>query len=126
MRYFGFAGRNLAEEEMVSARQMNEVVLVGDIINTGDYKCRICMDLGDLEAEMCIPCECMGSIKYIHVTCLKEWIKEKRKISCELCKTNYKKVWVQWALRNKIIENEKRNTNNRNIVSITAKVIMAV
>jgi len=40
---------------------------------------------------MCAPCECIGSVKYIHVTCLKEWIKEKRSIKCELCGSNYKK-----------------------------------
>ena len=33
----------------------------------------------------------MGTIKYIHVTCLKEWIKEKKSVMCELCHTEYTK-----------------------------------
>ena len=40
---------------------------------------------------MCAPCECTGSIKYIHVKCLKEWIKECKLVTCELCHSDYKK-----------------------------------
>lgn len=67
------------------------VVRVADLSHQMDYKCRICIDLGEADARMCAPCECIGSVKYIHVTCLKEWIKEKRSIKCELCGSNYKK-----------------------------------
>ncbi|BAM38955.1 uncharacterized protein TOT_010000420 [Theileria orientalis strain Shintoku] len=49
-------------------------------------------------------CECKGSIKYVHVECLRKWIDSRwnlkgdepmpsmvfiREVSCELCKTNY-------------------------------------
>ncbi|XP_954288.1 FHA domain protein, putative [Theileria annulata] len=49
-------------------------------------------------------CECKGSIKYVHVECLRKWIDSKwslrgedplpsivfiKEVSCELCKTNY-------------------------------------
>ena len=67
------------------------VVRVADLSHQMDYKCRICIDLGEADARMCAPCECIGSVKYIHVTCLKEWIKEKRSVKCELCGSNYKK-----------------------------------
>ena len=52
---------------------------------------------------MCSPCQCSGSVTYIHVTCLKEWIKEKRSIKCELCGQNYSKKWKLWAQENRII-----------------------
>jgi len=48
-------------------------------------------DCRDADAQMCAPCHCIGSVKYIHVTCLKEWIKEKRSVKCELCNSQYKK-----------------------------------
>lgn len=67
------------------------VVKVADLSLNNEYKCRICIDLGDADTKMCAPCLCTGSVKYIHVTCLKEWIKEKRSIKCELCGSTYKK-----------------------------------
>lgn len=67
------------------------VVKVADLSQNHEYKCRICIDLGDADTKMCAPCHCTGSVKYIHVTCLKEWIKEKRSIKCELCGGIYKK-----------------------------------
>mmetsp|Transcript_7623 Transcript_7623/g.6908 ORF Transcript_7623/g.6908 Transcript_7623/m.6908 type:complete len:90 (-) Transcript_7623:481-750(-) len=39
------------------------------------FQCRICQDIGEADLEVCIPCECIGSIKYVHSNCLKEWIK---------------------------------------------------
>ena len=68
------------------------------------YKCRICMDLGEGKEEMCAPCLCDGTIKYMHVTCLKEWIKEKKSIKCELCGEQYKNQWVKWAVKNEVIQ----------------------
>ena len=54
-------------------------------------------------AEMCAPCECSGTIRYIHVTCLKEWIKEKKSVMCELYHTEYRKKWKDWANSNNIL-----------------------
>ena len=83
-----------------------QLTSVGDLSQNMEYKCRICIDLGDADAKMCAPCECIGSVKYIHVTCLKEWIKEKRSVKCELCGSNYKKKWVNWAVANGVIKKD--------------------
>jgi len=63
--------------------------------------CRICLDEADSpENPFITPCKCDGSMKYIHLTCLREWLDSKRvsqklegvysyyweELSCELCK----------------------------------------
>ena len=65
-------------------------------------ECRICLD--DTETEdnpFIIPCKCIGSVRYIHVDCLRGWFSNKKEetyhrgilsiyweeIKCELCKT---------------------------------------
>ena len=65
--------------------------------------CRIC--LSEEEPENCLisPCNCTGSMKYIHETCLKEWLEGKKhmketeivnsyiwkNLECEICKSSY-------------------------------------
>ena len=108
MNFFGL-GKNKEEEKLKSRNKESvnpldrSTIKVGEIENQNDYKCRICLGMGDMEEEMCSPCECAGSVTYIHVTCLKEWIKEKRSIKCELCGSDYSKKWKTWAQKNKII-----------------------
>jgi E3 ubiquitin-protein ligase DOA10 len=63
--------------------------------------CRIC--LGEEEEghnELMSPCKCDGTMKYIHILCLKEWLNSKKLVyngervksyfwkalECELCK----------------------------------------
>ena len=63
--------------------------------------CRICLDESDSpENPFITPCKCDGSMKHIHLTCLREWLDSKRvsqklegvysyyweELSCELCK----------------------------------------
>ena len=76
-----------------------------------------------MEEEMCAPCECAGSITYIHVTCLKEWIKEKRSIKCELCGSNYSKKWKGWAQKNKIIAYVQKGTPLKKKIQVLLKTI---
>ena len=67
-------------------------------------ECRICYNTS--KDTLLAPCLCSGSIKYIHQSCLSQWVREKypkefsqllknqkinqNKISCELCKHEYK------------------------------------
>ena len=65
--------------------------------------CRICLsEEQDKDNPMISPCKCDGTMKYIHVNCLKEWLLSSRqqskarfcttykwnKLGCELCKTD--------------------------------------
>ena len=62
--------------------------------------CRICLhDHNSLEDPLLSPCKCIGSMGFVHASCLKEWLKSKvstrfsmkatsyywKDISCELC-----------------------------------------
>jgi len=64
--------------------------------------CRICLLEGSAEDDPLIsPCDCKGSIQYVHVGCLRHWIKGRlnlsenstsffyRPLPCELCKSVY-------------------------------------
>ncbi|KFG53683.1 FHA domain-containing protein, partial [Toxoplasma gondii FOU] len=69
-----------------------------------DMQCRICLLEGNQEGDPLIsPCECKGSIKFVHVQCLRHWINGRlnlneqqqrsafffKQIHCELCKVPY-------------------------------------
>ena len=71
--------------------------------------CRICYDeedpLGGFDNPLVQPCQCSGSLKYIHLNCLKHWLSTKsydklesnnyfeifliKKVKCEICKSNF-------------------------------------
>ncbi len=66
--------------------------------------CRICLsDTPDPDDPFFSPCKCTGTMKYIHVKCLQQWLKSKlhtkhssnsiaiywKTLECELCKTPY-------------------------------------
>jgi hypothetical protein len=65
--------------------------------------CKICLSEEDADNPMISPCSCTGSMKYIHVSCLKEWLEGKKHmketpyvnsyiwkgLECEICKSPY-------------------------------------
>ncbi|XP_030381041.1 E3 ubiquitin-protein ligase MARCH7 [Scaptodrosophila lebanonensis] len=51
--------------------------------------CRICRwNRSDMEIISC-PCNCKGSVGYIHMKCLKRWIMHQRDNRCEICHAIY-------------------------------------
>jgi E3 ubiquitin-protein ligase DOA10 len=59
-------------------------------------ECRICLSTLERPSNRFVsPCDCNGTLKYVHVGCLREWVaaKESRKVqgefasklTCELC-----------------------------------------
>jgi len=79
----------------LASRKKNEEQLI----------CRICLSEEELpDHELISPCSCMGSMRYIGVSCLKEWLEGKRHfketpfvnsyiwkgLECEICKTPLK------------------------------------
>ncbi|KAK3507504.1 hypothetical protein QTP70_027443, partial [Hemibagrus guttatus] len=51
--------------------------------------CRICHSEGDEECPLVTPCRCIGSLRFVHHTCLHQWIKSSDTRCCELCKYNF-------------------------------------
>lgn len=76
------------------------------LFSTEDPKiCRICLSEQEMpDHELISPCKCAGSMRYIGLSCLKEWLDGKRRVSetkwinsyiwknleCEICKTSLK------------------------------------
>lgn len=80
-----------------------DIVLIADIEE--NVNCRVCLDRGDPNSYMCLPCNCAGSIAYIHPDCLREWIKASGSVECEICHSLYKQRWTIWAYENNLIQN---------------------
>jgi hypothetical protein len=53
---------------------------------TEDDICRVCRGESTETHPLFYPCQCKGSIKYIHQDCLMEWLGHTRSRTCELCK----------------------------------------
>ena len=64
--------------------------------------CKICLLDGCEDDYLIAPCSCKGSIRYVHMECLRTWIRGRlnlqenqrgsyfyKQLPCELCKTNY-------------------------------------
>ncbi|XP_065153249.1 E3 ubiquitin-protein ligase MARCHF8 isoform X1 [Paramisgurnus dabryanus] len=51
--------------------------------------CRICHCEGDEESPLITPCHCTGSLRFVHQSCLQQWIKSSDTRCCELCKYDF-------------------------------------
>ncbi|KAL1495635.1 hypothetical protein AB1Y20_016502 [Prymnesium parvum] len=56
-------------------------------------QCYICYETGDADNPMISPCQCAGSVKYVHVSCLSRWIQPEGtstvNTNCPVCKSRY-------------------------------------
>ncbi|KAM8763545.1 E3 ubiquitin-protein ligase MARCHF1 isoform 2-T2 [Rhynchonycteris naso] len=56
----------------------------------GNFKvCRICHCEGDEESPLITPCRCTGTLRFVHQSCLHQWIKSSDTRCCELCKYDF-------------------------------------
>ena len=51
--------------------------------------CRVCYGADTRTNPLLNPCDCRGSIEFIHQQCLTQWIHVSLSQQCELCKTEY-------------------------------------
>ncbi|XP_036402111.1 E3 ubiquitin-protein ligase MARCH8 isoform X3 [Megalops cyprinoides] len=51
--------------------------------------CRICHCEGDEDSPLITPCHCTGSLRFVHQSCLQQWIKSSDTRCCELCKYEF-------------------------------------
>ncbi|XP_014350703.1 E3 ubiquitin-protein ligase MARCHF1 [Latimeria chalumnae] len=51
--------------------------------------CRICHCEGDDESPLITPCRCTGTLRFVHQSCLHQWIKSSDTRCCELCKYDF-------------------------------------
>lgn len=60
-----------------------------NISNSNGDICRICHCEADFDNPLLSPCYCSGSLKYVHQSCLRQWLAASDTRSCELCKFNF-------------------------------------
>ena len=75
---------------------------------TENMVCRICLSEEEIpDHELITPCKCAGSMRYIGLSCLKEWLEGKRhcketpvvnsyiwkNLECEICKHPFKDIF---------------------------------
>ena len=60
-----------------------------------ERECRICRERERENEELISPCNCRGSIAFIHKQCLKRCIEITRKIRCSICRGSYRHVDIQ-------------------------------
>ncbi|XP_058862735.1 probable E3 ubiquitin-protein ligase MARCHF10 isoform X2 [Acipenser ruthenus] len=93
----GDPSRPAADPEKL--RKIKESLLEEDSDEDEGDLCRICQSgVGTLTNPLLEPCQCTGSIQYIHQDCLKQWVQAKIKAgaelsvvrTCELCKESLK------------------------------------
>lgn len=90
------SGQNKIPNESLQCEDMSE--------NSSDQACRICCcEEGEDDNPLISPCKCTGSMKVIHLLCLKKWLECKvscrnlgavssyywNDFICELCKTHF-------------------------------------
>lgn len=116
--------------------------------------CRICLLEGPGEDDPLItPCQCKGSIEYVHLGCLRHWIRGRlnlsdapggsyfyRPLTCELCKAVYPTyihngqerqplVEVPWTqppfivLENMVRDSQQHATRGLHVISLAEKVL---
>mmetsp|Transcript_105234 Transcript_105234/g.328089 ORF Transcript_105234/g.328089 Transcript_105234/m.328089 type:complete len:415 (-) Transcript_105234:104-1348(-) len=100
---FGFRVRKLvasdSEEPMNLAFEEASTVAA---CSSESAPCRICLQCGpDAEGQLIAPCDCKGSVEFVHVGCLQHWMRARTAASegkrayifrlqtCELCKAPY-------------------------------------
>ncbi|XP_075214635.1 E3 ubiquitin-protein ligase MARCHF3-like isoform X2 [Lycorma delicatula] len=51
--------------------------------------CRICHEGNNNEEELASPCDCTGTMKYVHISCLEKWLSTSSSDTCEICKFRF-------------------------------------
>mmetsp|Transcript_3582 Transcript_3582/g.3518 ORF Transcript_3582/g.3518 Transcript_3582/m.3518 type:complete len:107 (+) Transcript_3582:688-1008(+) len=99
-------GDDGTDEEENSKHSMKDIIQANQkslekFNNDGIPICRICLgEENTYEDKLITPCNCSGTMKHIHLNCLRGWIESKKKfkmndfvqtylwkgLACELCK----------------------------------------
>ena len=66
-----------AEEAAAEAADTNKALMIGPVENlkmqAKHILCRICFSKGEPDDELLTPCNCSGSQRFVHASCLRTW-----------------------------------------------------
>jgi hypothetical protein len=64
-----------------------------------DSACKICYDsTGHRKNPLINPCNCRGSIQFVHKNCLEHWISASKNLYCTECKVKYKLIFRDYSI----------------------------
>jgi hypothetical protein len=83
--------KSIAETPLMPIKTTSKTSLFSGSSKTSDYPdiCRICHCEGTIDEPLISPCYCLGTMQYLHQSCLQRWIKSAGVKSCELCKFEF-------------------------------------
>jgi len=83
--------KSLVETPLIPIKTKSKTSLSSASSKTSDYPdiCRICHCEGTNDEPLISPCYCLGTMQYLHQSCLQRWIKSAGVKSCELCKFEF-------------------------------------
>ena len=69
----------------------SKISLSSTNVQSNDYPlvCRLCHGQGTNDEPLISPCNCLGTMRYLHQSCLQRLIKNENIKSCELCKCKF-------------------------------------
>jgi hypothetical protein len=81
----------IPETPLIPIKTTSKTSLSSTSSKSSDYPdiCRICHCEGTIEEPLISPCCCLGTMQYLHQSCLQRWIKSAGVKSCELCKFEF-------------------------------------
>ncbi|KAM0680631.1 hypothetical protein GINT2_001319 [Glugoides intestinalis] len=71
-------------------QRANTEIAENNADTSSEKLCKICHAPCNDEAEYVYPCKCNGSLKYIHIECLNEWLRLTNIKKCDLCNYEFK------------------------------------
>ena len=99
------AATDLSFLQKRNAQTLEAQGLAGGKNKHEEIQCRICLSPEEdpIDNPIINPCQCIGSVKYIHLECIREWLEGKkhkketpyvnsyiwRGLECEICKAFY-------------------------------------
>ncbi|CAF0977562.1 unnamed protein product [Rotaria sordida] len=83
--------QSIVETPLIPIKTTSKTSLSSTSSKTSDYPdiCRICHCEGTTDEPLISPCYCLGTMQYLHQSCLQHWIKSAGVKSCELCKFEF-------------------------------------
>jgi E3 ubiquitin-protein ligase MARCH1/8 len=87
--------QNQNDPQQESLIQQNVKIQIDDYSDYNNHAspntlmCRICHCEETSEEYLITPCYCSGTLRYVHQSCLQQWLKSNGMKSCELCKFDF-------------------------------------
>ena len=94
LRMKSMANVSTLRKDKMSSSNGSRVSCKRFTLNESIEMCRICFEKEKLNDPLVFPCSCVGSVKFVHAGCLKQWITNKKldidEAFCEICKAKYR------------------------------------